>query len=265
MSTSNTLLQKVQVNIPFCLLFDRYLPMVLEHGINPEIGFTHIDFERFQLQDFCRVADVLLDRGLTVTFHAPFMDLRPGAPDFKVRLVTIDRLQQVFDLASYFQPQCIVCHPSFDDRYYVSMEQDWLDNSIDTWRRFIAQAEEMNTVISLENVYERTPRQLGLLFHALPGQNLFFCFDTGHFNAFSNRRLDSWMQELGRHLGQLHLHDNDGTGDSHLPIGEGNFPFPRLFELLGKESVEPIITLEPHTEENLWKTLANLSEMKLLK
>jgi sugar phosphate isomerase/epimerase len=257
-------LKRVQVNMPFHLLYEKYLPLMLKHRINPEIGFHHADLERFRIQDFVRVAEVLRDRGLTITFHAPFMDLRPGAVDPKIRQASVERLMQVFDLVPFFQPKCIVCHPSFDDRYYVSTEQAWLENSLDTWGKFLALAEEMETAIALENVYEKTPTHLARLFRSLEGPNLFFCFDTGHFNVFSNRQLDEWMKELGPHLGQLHLHDNGAQADEHLPLGEGNFPFQKLFDMLREEGIHPIITLEPHTEVNLWKTVKNMEAIEWL-
>ncbi len=258
------ILKRVQVNMPFHLLYEKYLPMVVKERINPEIGFNNFDLDRYQIQDFVRVAEVLRDRGATITFHAPFMDLRPGALDPKIRKASIDRLSQVFDLVPFFQPTNVVCHPSFDERYYVSTEKLWLENSRDTWERFILLAEDLGTVISLENVYERTPEHLGRLLSALEGPNVCFCLDTGHFNVFSDRRLDAWMEELGPHLGQIHLHDNGAAADEHLPVGEGNFPFRDLFRMLRERGVDPIITLEPHTEENLWKTVTNIDEMGLL-
>lgn len=259
----DTILKRVQVNMPFHLLYEKYLPMVVKNGINPEIGFNHADLERYPVQDFVRVAEVLRDNGRTITFHAPFMDLRPGALDPKIRQASMERLHQVFDLVPFFQPACIVCHPSFDERYYVSTEQEWLENSLDTWGQFLALAEDMGTVIALENVYERSPLQLSRLFNALEGPNLFFCFDTGHFNTFSNRNLTGWMKELGPHLGQLHLHDNRADMDEHLPVGEGNFPFHDLFRMIREEGLHPVVTLEPHSEANLWKSVANIEAMKL--
>jgi len=166
------ILKRVQVNMPFHSLYRQYLPMVVEKSINPEICFSHDDIENFMVQDYVRVAEVLLDHGLTVTFHAPFMDLRPGAVDQKIRQASIERLMQVFDIAPFFRPSCIVCHPSFDDRYYVSTEEAWVENSLDTWGKFITLAEEMDTTIALENVYEKTPHQLCRLFRGLDAANL---------------------------------------------------------------------------------------------
>lgn len=258
------ILKKVQVHMPFHLLKDRYLPLVLREGINPEISFSHDALDRFQRADFREIADALRNAGCSVTIHAPFMDLRPGALDPRVRKVTVERLQQVFDLAPYFHPRSIVCHPSFDERYYVSTEEEWLRNSVDTWKRFLRIAEEMDTLIALENIYETDPQPLQRLITALASPCIRFCFDTGHFNAFARTPLEQWMDRMGPFIGQLHIHDNRGITDEHLPVGEGNFPFPVLMKkILGLER-RPIITIESHSEQHLWRTVENIKATGLL-
>jgi len=258
------ILKKVQIHMPFDMLWDRYLPILVKERINPEISFNHDSIERFGSADFKKMAAMILDAGLTTTIHAPFMDLRPGALDPKIRQVTVDRIRQVFDLAPDFRPRSIVFHPSFDERYYVSTEALWLENSIQTWRKFLPLAEEMGTLIALENVYETNPGPLKALLQSFTSPNICFCFDTGHFNAFAKTPLDEWLRELGSLTGQLHLHDNHGATDEHLPVGEGNFPFNDLFRKLAEIGRHPIITLEAHSEKRLWQTLGNIKNMKLL-
>lgn len=258
------ILKKVQIHMPFHMLRDRYLPMVLKERINPEISFNHETLDRFRPDDYRKVAAALLDAGLTTTIHAPFMDLRPGALDPKIRRATAGRLRQVFDLAPAFRPRSIVCHPSFDGRYYVSTEAQWLENSIATWQSFLALAEEMDTLIALENVYETDPRLLKELLCSLSSPRICFCFDTGHFNAFAEAPLGDWISQLGPVTGQLHLHDNHGIADEHLPPGEGNFPFGDLLQKLRDLGRQPIITLEAHSERHLWRSLENIKTMKLL-
>jgi len=258
------ILQKVQVNMPYQMLIDHYLPLVVERKINPEIGFNCFVLDRFGREDFSETARKLGDAGLSITFHAPFFDLRPGALDRRIREVTKDRLNQVFDLVPLFKPKTIVCHASFDRRYYVTHEDDWLENSRDTWSGFLSLAEEMGTTIALENVYEENPAYLGKLLGTFSeSAHLFCCFDTGHFNAFSDTPLNLWMDELAPHIGQVHLHDNGGHGDDHAAVGDGTFPFHDFFKRLRKDGTSPIITLEPHTEETLWKTVHNIDTMKL--
>ncbi|MBN1614500.1 MAG: sugar phosphate isomerase/epimerase [Deltaproteobacteria bacterium] len=239
--------------------------MFIEEGLNPEIGFNHETFGLYGISDFRRVADALLKAGLTVTFHAPFLDLRPGALDPKIRQVTRDRLQQVFDLVPLFHPRTVVCHPSFDKRYYMTAEKLWLENSIDTWRHFLDPAEKFDTRIALENVYENDPSTLVALLEALPSERVCFCFDTGHFNVFADTPLDSWMEGLAGRLGQVHLHDNRGDIDAHLPPGDGNFPVRVFFAHLARRNLEPILTIEAHSEKDLWQALKNIESMAILK
>ena len=124
------ILKKIQVHVPFYRLRNDLLPRIVSEGINPEISFNHRDLELFRAADFAGAADRLAEAGLAVTFHAPFLDLRPGALDPKIREVSLERLRRVFELAPLFRPRSIVCHPSFDERYYVSVEKQWLARSL---------------------------------------------------------------------------------------------------------------------------------------
>jgi sugar phosphate isomerase/epimerase len=249
--------------MPFHLLKERHLPMVLREGINPEISFNHATLDRYGRDDFRTVAGELRAAALSVTFHAPFLDLRPGALDPKIRQASVDRLRQVLDLVPLFAPRSVVCHPSFDKRYYVSGEKLWLENSIDTWQRLARCLEGTATMLALENVYETDPEQLALLLSALPSPPVGFCFDTGHFNAFARTPLPLWLEKLLPFLGQLHIHDNDGTSDAHLPVGDGTFPFAAFFATLRERGAAPLVTIEAHSEADLWRSLGNLRSFEL--
>jgi sugar phosphate isomerase/epimerase len=82
--------------------------------------------------------------------------------------------------------------------------------------------------------------------------------------VFSHTPLKIWLQELGKYLGQLHLHDNHGSTDEHLPVGNGKFPFAELFQALKENKIHPIITLEAHAQDDLWQSLENIKSMALL-
>ena len=72
------------------------------------------------------------------------------------------------------------------------------------------------------------------------------------------------MDGLGFRIGQIHIHDNNGFLDEHLPVGEGNFPFRAFFELIHQEKLKPVITLECHSEKHLWRTLENIKALNIL-
>jgi len=86
-----------------------------------------------------------------------------------------------------------------------------------------------------------------------------FCLDTGHATAFSKTSLKVWIAEMAPFLRQIHWHDNNGLTDDHMGIGKGSIDFqPLLAYLNANRNAPPIITLEPHTEENLWDSLEYL-------
>lgn len=254
----------MHVHVPFYLLIASHLPLFIRERIRPEISFGASELDTFKREDFRRVGESFADAGIPVTLHAPFMDLRPGAVDAKIRQVSLDRLRQVFDLAPLFRPRSIVCHPSYDSRYYVSNEREWMENSAATWMSLLPAARELNLTIALENVYEREPGILKELIEVLDSPHVRLCFDTGHFNVFARKPLEEWLDSLGTLIGQLHLHDNHRLFDEHLPVGEGLFPFLKLFSRLGELKMHPIVTVEPHSEEHLWRTLKNIERMGLL-
>jgi sugar phosphate isomerase/epimerase len=257
------IVSKVHVHMPYHLL-PKYLEMILQKKLNLEIYFSHYALNNLDKTKCIETAKLFAGVGLKVTFHAPFMDLRPGALDDKIRQVSLDRIKEVFDLASYFHPLKIVCHPAFDDRYYVDCDDLWTESSVKTWTALITLAKDAKTIIALENVYEKEPHILRRLFDALSSDSMCFCFDTGHFNVFSYTPLNIWLQELGKYLGHLHLHDNRGKTDEHLPVGCGNFPFAELFQTLREIGTKPSMTLEAHDQDDLWESLNNIKSMNLL-
>ena len=254
----------IQAHVPFRYLLGQHLSLFIERQLHPEISFNSAELDACRKEDVRRIADRLHASGRSITLHAPFMDLRPGAIDDRIRQVSIERFEQLFEIAPLFRPKSIVCHPSFDKRYYVSTEQQWLENSLDTWRRFLPAAKAMDTIIAFENVYEEDPKMLLALVAALDSPHVRICLDTGHFNVFSRTPLMEWVQTIGPQIGQLHLHDNHGLHDEHLPVGEGTFPFRDFFITLRRMGIQPIVTVEPHTEEHLWQTLKNIEDMGLL-
>jgi sugar phosphate isomerase/epimerase len=80
-------------------------------------------------------------------------------------------------------------------------------------------------------------------------------------NVFGEAPLSEWLEALGNHLKEVHLHDNDGRRDTHAPIGSGTVPFEELFQYLRHLERKPLVTLEPHEEATLWRSLESLGAL----
>lgn len=255
------LLACVQVNAPYRQLVDRYLDLFLHYGINPEIGFDAAVLDRCDREALSSVAGLFAEKDLTVTLHGPFMDLAPGALDEKVRQITIKRLHQTLDLVPLFLPLSVVFHAGYEDRRYQENQEQWLAGSLATWEPLVRRAEELGVLINLENVYEETPEMILKVLENISSDHLGFCLDVGHQNVFGRAPLSEWLDALGPYVRELHLHDNDGLWDEHGPIGSGKVPFAEVFQLVASKDARPLITLEPHEEASLWKSLYELEKL----
>ena len=84
------------------------------------------------------------------------------------------------------------------------------------------------------------------------------CFDIGHRELFSKLTPVEWLEPMAPWLFELHLHDNLGIEDDHLPIGGGKIEFGEFFERLRELGLNPVYTLEAHSEKDALASLANL-------
>jgi len=256
------IIKKIQVNIPFTMLYDTYLPLIIQYDINPEIGLDAIALDRFSITEYKDVAQEIHKQGLSITLHGPFMDLSPGSLDPKIRGLTRYRFQQVSQLIPIFLPKTVVCHTCYDNKRYGFLKEQWRQYSVELWSWFAESIRKEGAILMLENVYEHNPYEFLELFKDLIGQGVGICFDVGHQAVFSHVNLDSWLGILGEYIAQLHLHDNHGIRDEHLPLGKGEIDFPMLFKYLKDKQIEPsIITIEPHREEDLWPSLEYLASI----
>jgi sugar phosphate isomerase/epimerase len=240
-----TLLKRVQVNLPFPMLVEN-LGAVLSVALQPEIYFSGFTLDRLSSGEVERTSNALREKSVPVTFHAPFMDLNPGAVDERVREITAFRFDQVLKLVPHFQPRSIVFHPGYDRWRYDDDVDLWRENSLLTWRPLVKRAEAMGVRMALENVFEENPEPLRKVLEEIDSPFLGYCMDAGHGNLFSEVPLLTWVEVLGSRLLEIHLHDNLGKADDHLPLGRGSIDFPALFSLLGEKKIQPIYTIEPH-------------------
>jgi sugar phosphate isomerase/epimerase len=256
------LLRQVQVNIPFTMLYDAYLDRFLEYELNPEIGIDAQALERFDFSDFQCIAEKLHAHHLSITLHGPFMDLSAGSTDPAVKAVTRNRFEQLLKLVPVFRPRAVVCHSGYEWSRYGSFREEWFERSLDIWTWLAGSLVEQGSRLMLENVYENEPQDIRIILESLKSLDVGFCLDAGHLFAFGKSELKPWLEGLGSYIGQLHLHDNHGSHDEHLPLGQGKIDFKLLFaHLISNDLPWPIITLEPHREEDLWPSLDYLAKV----
>jgi len=68
-------------------------------------------------------------------------------------------------------------------------------------------------------------------------------FDVGHLNVskgrgFTDEHLVKEAEQIAKHVKHVHITDNFGYSDTHLPIGMGNVPVEKLLGALGERGKE---------------------------
>ncbi len=248
---------KSYIHVPYNKIYE-HIDIITKERFNLEIYFNSQTLDYITKKDIEKLKNALSNE-LSLSFHAPFMDLSPGAIDSKVREVTIERFNQIFDVAALLTPKSIVFHSGYEKWKYAFKVNTWLEASLKTWEKILPRAEQLNIKIAIENIFEEEPESLRMLVEKISSPYFGICFDTGHFNLFSKKSIAEWIFCLNDYIVEVHLHDNNKNFDEHLAIGNGCFDFEKFFELFKNKNC--IYTIEAHTIESVFKSIKMLDEL----
>lgn len=251
-------MEPIHIHIPYPKLRD-YLELLRKRRYDLEIYLSAAVLDQLERDDLEALRESL-DWNPALTLHAPFMDMNPGAVDPMIRSVTQVRFRQLINAASVLKPRTAVFHAAYDRWRYGGRTDIWLNNSIDTWNKVMDSASGIGLRVAVENVFDEDPEALRMLIETIDNPDFGFCFDTGHFNIFSTVPMEQWFESLGKHLLEVHLHDNEGDADSHWAIGRGKINFGKFFALMREHSPVPVYTIEAHDADDIDVSLGQVKQ-----
>lgn len=227
------------------------LPIIAAEGGAPLIeiwGGRPTHFRPGDPEDVQRAQHALAASGMQASaVHAPFSasDENLAAPDESDRIRAVEKTRECIIAAARLGASVVVVHPG------VNMGENpdvpgMIARSVESIRHLATAAEANGVRIAVESL---PPSYLGgridqlrEIVDGVESDAVGVCLDTGH--AHLGGDVAEWIHALGRRIIAIHMHDNDGTGDQHLPPGEGSIDWPRVAEALQVvEYCEPI-TLE---------------------
>ena len=200
--------------------------------------------------------------------HAPFgsvLDLNCPDPDFRPQMLLRQKL--AIRIAASFGIRTITIHPG-SDRFFpeIPLEKHW-DLMRDGLDRVLPEAESCGVTVCIENSMSRAacPAAVVMLKNEYPTDTLGLCYDSGHANQLVMGRYhpeakvrqfwktvgvdepewdDHILEKMLPQAVNCHLHDNDGSEDSHRLPGDGNVNWNEVIPALKKAPRLQVIQCE---------------------
>ena len=225
-----------------------YIDLTLEVNARPE----RIDIDRIK---------GLLDRfGLDLVGHTPWF--LPAAVEYQELIdASFNVFLRCLEVFKNLGATIINIHP-FPARKILGHERI-INLNIETITRVVERAQEIGLSVAVENVepfYEID--DLAEIINSIPDLN--FHLDIGHVNL--SRRgttIEDYFNRFGSILRHIHISDNLGSDDLHLPIGAGNINWKEVVKILKRFVYDQTITLEVFSRERDYLSLSREKFLKL--
>lgn len=203
-----------------------------------EVVFSppHLDYRNPQaVQEAAARIDAL---GLEAySFHAPFADdIDISSLEPTRREHALAEILRAVEAAASLGVHYFVIHPGPENGDIPSREERLLriENVCSVLERVAARCGEVGIQCVLENklphlMFGQSADLLWIL-TCLKGNRIGACLDTGH--AHLAGELYPLVYKMAPYLRLLHVHDNKGHGDDHLPPGDGRIDWTALLKEL---------------------------------
>ncbi len=231
------------------------------HGIEIQSCRSYIPEEDYR--EYMNNVRFLLARGASLTIHAPIADINLGSTNRSMRRLSIDHILEAAKLASELGASAVVVHAgmgvltmpagswsaeTFDDFYRAhqsildevhGLVVDSLREIADTYPKVIFGLENL---VYPHELY-RFPQEMLDLVTRVERFNVGMTLDIGHGATVGQCPVE-FLDKVKDKLVHIHVHDNHGVWDEHLPLGQGAIDYPDFFAALACSGYKRAIAFE---------------------
>lgn len=196
-------------------------------------------------------SDSINSANLKVRAHGRFWDLNPVSLYPKMRQLTLEQTIESIDACDEINGEIVTIHPGRcwfrGDKELFQKSKNWFQDYL---KKTSNHAKEKGIKIAIETGshnadYPKNPTEL--LESVKPFEEVGITLDAGHlFLAAKERnKSEKWIADIVEmvkdELINVHLHDNQGISDDHLPPGRGKIKFNKIIQALEKHYDGPLI------------------------
>lgn len=211
-----------------------FIDLTLEH---PKAGADVVDA--------AAIRDALDAAGIGVVGHTAWY-LPFASPVPRLRAAAVEEVVSTLPLFAIAGASLVNVHPSPGVRL-IGVEQTLAWN-VEAFARLaeVAAAHGLRLMVeNLPDAYESLDAMRALL---AADARLGFHLDLGHAQVRGNRTA-GYLEAFANRLAHVHLSDNTGRADDHLPLGAGRLDWKRLVRTLKRTGYDGTITLEVFSDD----------------
>ncbi|MDO5843782.1 MAG: sugar phosphate isomerase/epimerase family protein [Methanocorpusculum sp.] len=217
----------------------------------PEVGFDGWEISadgNYRLdkpETFETVKKTIKENDLDVSVHAPFSDLNPASINQPIWEETVHQFEVCIEKASELT-DTVVLHPGYLSPVSRYDPAPAWKNHKDACVRLGKIADRFGVTACLENMpaledfFCRDPYELDGFVDGVEGMGI--TLDIGHANTTEN--LNDYLKLILPKASHMHIHDNHGKRDEHLPLGYGNIDWEKIMPKIKKDYHGEIIVVE---------------------
>lgn len=169
--------------------------------------------------------------GFTYTVHGPYDRINIASRNLELREISIEAHKRSMQIAHKLEAEVYVLHSGGANGGSRELNKDAI-------YKLMEFGEGLGLKVGLENGYPGSGPLTYLPEHFKELEDVPIILDIGH--AFVAGVLDEFL-EMGDRIIEVHFHDNDGIADSHLCLGDGIVPWPKVVERLRSMPIPGII------------------------
>lgn len=232
------------------------LPVLSEIQTFAELGFDYLELTMDEPEahystlsaNLKAITKKLQDNAMGIICHMPTFVSSADLTD-SIRKASVTEIKRSFSVAADLGVEKVVLHPPMISGMGTFVPDRARAYAFEFLSEMVELSEALGVTICLENMMPRNnfgvePVELDTIFRRFP--SLQFTFDTGHANLGKKgtERFQKLVKQFGERIGHVHLSDNRGVYDEHLPLGSGNIDFKQLAEDLKNLKYMGTVTFE---------------------
>ncbi len=216
------------------------------------------------------IKELLSSYNLDYTMHSPFSDINISSLNSAIRKESIKQVKYSIFAVNEIDGKMLTFHPGRHSSATYKSREKTKKILFDSLKEISDFNKDYEVTIALENMPDTfittmrvSQEVLEVLSHDVVS-GIKHTMDVGHLET-NDVDISKYMHDLKNYLVHMHLHDNFGEFDNHLPLGEGNISFPKIFKAIDETNYSGRIILEMITAEDIIKSREYLRKEKYLK